>query len=104
MQNFNKEVITYYNQYCASPKITQDRRIKRNYINNLASIKEFNKNPFINNNGKKINFFNAETQSYMIVENKNKSIDIYISINGFWCHQKHLLNKNNCKSFEKIIS
>ena len=43
MQNFDREVITYYNQYCASPKITQDRRIKRNYINNLASIKQFNK-------------------------------------------------------------
>ena len=92
MQDFNYDVISYYNQYCASPKITQNRRIKRNYINNLASIKQFNKNPFLNN-GKNIKFLNTPTQSYMFVENKDKSVDIYILIKGFWCHQKHC-NKN----------
>ncbi len=39
MQDFNYNVIHYYNQYCASPKTTQDRRIKRNYIMYLASIR-----------------------------------------------------------------
>ena len=58
MQDFNYDVVSYYNQYYASAKTTQNRRIMRNYLNNQQSIKEFNKNPFINNSsGKKFNFY-----------------------------------------------
>lgn len=39
MQDFNYNVISYYNQYTASAKTTQNRRIKRNYENYLATLK-----------------------------------------------------------------
>ena len=39
MQDFNYNVVSYYNQYNASAKTTQNRRIKRNYDNYLASLK-----------------------------------------------------------------
>ena len=55
MQDFNFDVYSYYNQYYASPYVTQQRRILRNYLNNQQSIKEANQNPFLNNNGKKFN-------------------------------------------------
>ena len=103
MADFNYDVISYYNQYYASAKTTQNRRIMRNYLNNQASIKKSNKNPFMNNAGKKFNFFYSYAQNFMIVENKNNSIDIFILINKCWCHQSHLPDKNNCKVLENIV-
>jgi hypothetical protein len=94
MQQFNYDVYSYYNQYCASEKVTQNRRIMRNYINNQQSVKKFNENPFINNKNKKFNFLYTYGQNYMIVENENKTIDIFISINKSWCHMKHIKNCN----------
>ena len=99
MQQFDYNVYSYYNQYYASAKVTQDRRLLRNYYNNQTSIAAFNKNPFINNKGKKFNFLYTNQQNYRFIENKDKSIDVYIYINKCWCHMKHYLNKDDCKNF-----
>ena len=90
MRDFDIDVITYYNQYYASEKTTQNRRIMRNYLNNQQSIKEFNKNPFLNNKNKKFKFLYTYAQNYMIIENENNSSDIFILINKSWCHMKHI--------------
>ena len=100
-QTFDYDVISYYNEYCASAKVTQNRRIMRNYINNINATKQYNKNPFINSN-KKYNFLYTYAQTYMIVEDKNK-IDIYILINKNWCHQNTITNKNNCDVLRNLI-
>jgi hypothetical protein len=101
-KDFEADVYLYYNQYYASPWVTQQRRIMRNYINNNNSIKKSNKNPFFNNKNRKFNFIYGEGETYMIIENSNKSIEIYIWINNGWCLQKNL-NKINCKVLENII-
>ena len=100
-QDFNYDVLAYYNQYYASPKVTQNRRIMRNYINNVNATKQFNKNPFMNSN-KKYNFLYTYAQNYMVVEDKNK-IDIYILINKCWCHQNTITDKKNCEVLRNII-
>jgi hypothetical protein len=109
--DFTIDVYTYYNEYCASPKVTQNRRILRNYLNNNQTIKESNKNPFINNKGKQFYFFNSEVQSYMAIEyttnlipNKpQNSIDIFIRINSHWCLVHHVPNKNACLQFQEFL-
>ena len=100
-QTFDYDVISYYNQYCASPSVTQNRRILRNYINNVNTTKQYNKNPFINKN-KKYNFLYTYSQTYMIVEENNK-IDIYILINNCWKHQNTIIDKKNCQVLSTII-
>ena len=87
--DFTVDVYTYYNQYYASPYVTQQRRILRNYINNNNTIKQNNINPFINNKNIKFNFVYGEAETYMVVQNANKSIDIYIKIGVNWCLQRH---------------
>ena len=101
--DFEYNVIHYYNEYCASAKITQDRRIQRNYQNNLLSIREYNRNPFFNNQGKKFNFLYTNQQNYRLIQNKDKSIDMYIFINKCWCHMKHFSGENECKQFIQLI-
>lgn len=109
--NFEADVYLYYNQYYASPKTTQNRRILRNYTNNNYSIKKWNKNPFINNKGKIFYFFQSLIQSYMVIEyttnlipNKPKgSLDVFIKINTNWCLLKHVPDKNSCKEFEHFL-
>ena len=100
-QTFDYDVISYYNEYYAPAHVTQNRRIMRNYINNVNSIKEFNKNPFINKN-KKYNFLYTYSQTYMIVEEHNK-INIYILINNCWKLQNCITNKKNCEILNNII-
>ena len=104
MQEFDYDVCAYYNQYYASPKVTQQRRIMRNYLNNQQTIKQFNQNPFLNNKSKKFNFLYTYAQNYMIIENENNSLDVFIKINSNWCHMKHINDKNNCKELDSIIS
>jgi len=102
-QTFDYDVISYYNEYCASPLVTQNRRIMRNYINNVNATKKYNKNPFINPLvNKKYNFLYTYGQTYMMVETTNK-IDIYILINNCWKHQNCITNKNNCEILNNII-
>jgi hypothetical protein len=109
--NFEADVYLYYNQYYASPKTTEYRRILRNYINNNHSIKKSNKNPFINNKGKIFYFFHSLIQSYMVIEyttnlipNKPQgSLDVFIKINTNWCLVKHVPDKNSCKQFENFL-
>jgi len=102
-QTFDYDVISYYNEYCASPRVTQNRRIMRNYINNVNATKKYNKNPFIGPFvNKKYNFLYTYGQTYMIVENSNK-IDIYILINSCWKHQNCITDKNNCEILNNII-
>lgn len=89
---FNKLVIDYYNQYHATEAETLQRRIHRNYINNNISIKQNNKNYFINNNSnKKYYFYNPPGYSYAFIEyspiNNKKKIEKYILINNCWCKQ-----------------
>jgi hypothetical protein len=102
-QTFDYDVISYYNEYYASPHVTQNRRIMRNYINNVNTTRKYNKNPFIGPLvNKKYNFLYTYGQTYMIVENNNK-IDIYILINNCWKHQNCITNKNNCEILNNII-
>ena len=90
---FDYDVVSYYNEYYASPYITQYRRILRNYINNVNATKEFNQNPFINKN-KKYNFLYTNGQTYMFIENNNSNIiNKYILINNCWRLQKILHKK-----------
>ena len=93
-QTFDYDVLSYYNEYCASARVTQNRRIMRNYINNVNATKQYNKNPFINSN-KKYNFLYTAGQTYMFVKDGSK-IDIYILINKCWNHQKCIIEKKNC--------
>jgi len=103
--DFNYNVISYYNEYSASAKITQNRRILRNYKMYQDSLKKSNKNPFINNNNKKFNFLYTNQQTIMIVESSNVCIDMYILINKCWCKLRHFSDINNCKEYiNKILS
>jgi hypothetical protein len=101
-QTFDYDVLSYYNQYYASPRVTQNRRIMRNYINNSNTTKKYNINPFINNKNKKYNFLYTYGQTYMIVEESNKII-IYILINNCWKYQNCITNKYNCNVLDYII-
>jgi hypothetical protein len=101
-RDFTRNVYTYYNQYCAPPKITQERRILRNYINNQNSIKKSNINPFFNNKNKIFNFLYTEELTYMLIQNSNKSVDTYILINNQWCPFRRF-NGINCKELENFL-
>jgi hypothetical protein len=101
-QDFEADVLLYYNQYYASAKVTQDRRIMRNYINNQNSIKQSNKNPFFNNKNTKFNFIYGYGQTYMVVQYANKSVAIYIKIDTHWCLQRYL-PKVDCKELANIL-
>lgn len=99
MADFNYDVYSYYNQYTASPYVTQQRRILRNYYNNNLSVKKFNKNPFLNSNNK-INFLYTFAENYMIIE-KNNKLYIYLWINNVW---NFAGCTNNCNAIKRIIS
>ena len=87
---FDAQIYTYYNQYCASPSVTQQRRILRNYYNNQLSINSSNKNYLINKY-KKIYFLYINLNSYMFIQDLiTKKIDKYLLINKCWI-------KCNCK-------
>ena len=101
MQAFNYDVYSYYNQYCASPAVTEKRRILRNYENNNKTIEQSMQNPFLNSSGKKFNFLYTYGQNYMIVQYGNNS-DVYIQINKSWCKLKHYDN-TNCNEFKEFI-
>jgi len=87
--DFEYNVYFYYNQYFASPKTTQDRRIMRNYLNNLESIKKSNQNPFMNNKGKKFYFYYVNNQTYMIIQEES-NVRTFININKNWCQVKNI--------------
>lgn len=99
--DFTYDVYHYYNEYCASPKTTQNRRIMRNYLNNVETTKQYNKNPFINS-GKKFNFLYTNGGSYMFVESNN-STDMYIKINSSWCLMGKFSKDISCKKIEELI-
>lgn len=90
---WNYDVLSYYNQYYASPYETQQRRIMRNYINNQNTIRESNKNNYINNQGKKFSFFYTLTQSYMLIQYTlpgQDYADLFTVVNGVWQHVKRI--------------
>jgi len=90
---WNYDVLSYYNQYYASPYETQQRRIMRNYINNQNTIRESNKNNYINNQGKKFSFFYAQTQSYMLIQYTlpgQDYADLFTVVNEVWQHVKRI--------------
>ena len=104
MQDFNYDVYAYYNQYYAPAAVTQQRRILRNYHSNNQTIRQFNRNPFINNQGKIYNFLYTYSQNYMFVQdNRNNVTDMYIYINSGWCMMKRFKSKIDCKEFENIV-
>ena len=94
MKDFNYDVYAYYNQYYASPYVTQQRRILRNYYSNNQTIKESNKNVFINNNSQKINFLYTFSENYMIIE-KNNKLHIYLWVDNIW-RFAGCTNKDKC--------
>jgi hypothetical protein len=88
IQDFNYDVYSYYNQYCASPRVTQNRRVMRNYLSNQNEVKKFNQNPFLNNKNKTFNFLYTNEQTYMFVK-ENNILSTYILINNNnWCLQR----------------
>ena len=103
--DFDIDVIIYYNQYYATEKETQQRRIMRNYLSNQETIKKSNQNPFINNAGKKFNFLYTYAQNYMIVTDTIKNtVTVYIRINNSWCTLRHMKNNlASCIEIGKII-
>ncbi len=103
MADFNYDVIAFYNQYYASPKTTQRRRLLRNYISNNQVIKQYNQNPFINNKGKTFNFLYTYDQNYMIVQTK-ETTTLYIYINKCWCKMGIFDNKTECYKFITLIN
>jgi hypothetical protein len=102
MQTFNYDVYSYYNEYYASPAVTEKRRSMRNYQSNNETIKKSNANPFLNNKGKKFNFLYTYAQNYMIVQDSN-STDVYILINKSWCKLKHFSNYMDCDQVKEFI-
>lgn len=103
MADFNYDVVSFYNQYYAPAHTTQRRRVLRNYINNNESIKKFNKNPFMNNNGKTFNFLYTYDQNYMIEQTK-ETTKLYININKCWCKMGIFNNKTDCYKFIYFIN
>ena len=89
MRDFDIDVVIYYNQYYASEKTTQNRRIMRNFINNQESIKKANQNPFMNKQGKKFYFYNVNNQMFMIIQ-EGCNIRTFININKNWCQIKNM--------------
>jgi len=100
--DFTADVYLYYNQYYAPAKVTQERRILRNYINNQISIKKSNINPFFNNKNKKFNFLYTNNLTYMLIQYTNKSIDTYILVVNMWCPFKRF-NGINCNELKKFL-
>lgn len=100
--NWTYDIYRYYNEYYASPKTTQDRRLRRNLNLNNADIALSNKNPFINNRGLKF-YFSYPYETYMYVEHQpqgnKKRINQYIKINSCWCHQKTYMVSKDCVLF-----
>lgn len=97
------DVLSYYNQYYATPYETQQRRIMRNYINNQNTIRESNKNNYINNQGKKFSFYYAQTQNYMLIQYTlpgQNYADLFTVVNGVWNRVKRI---PNYKCGQKII-
>jgi hypothetical protein len=94
MEDFNYDVYAYYNQYCASPYVTQQRRILRNYLMTQNDIKVANKNNFINNADKKFYFFYTLTNNFMLIVYENKGYaDLFMVVNKTWNFVRKI---NNC--------
>lgn len=102
---FEKQIYTYYNQYCASPKTTQDRRIMRNYLSNQQSIKQWNRNPFTQNKNKKYYFQYEQGGTYMYIEflpvYNTKKVMKYTFTGNCWCHQNtyHIPTTENIQTW-----
>jgi len=94
MADFNYDVIAYYNQYYASPYVTQQRRNYRNYLMTQNDIKVANQNNYVNNADKKFYFFYTLTNNYMLIVYQNKGYaDLFMVVNKTWNHVKRI---NNC--------
>lgn len=92
---WNYDVLSYYNEYYATPYETQQRRIMRNYNNNQKTIADSNKNNYTNNQGKKFCFLYTQTQNYMLVQYTDpgkKYADLFMVVNGVWQHVKRMQN------------
>jgi hypothetical protein len=94
MEDFNYDVIAYYNQYYASPYVTQQRRNLRNYLMTQNDIKVANQNNYVNNQDKKFYFFYTLTSNFMLIVYQNKGYaDLFMVVNKTWNYVKRI---NNC--------
>jgi hypothetical protein len=92
---FDYDVLAYYNQYYASPYVTQQRRNLRNYLMTQNDIKVANQNNYTNNQGKQFYFFYTLTQSFMLIKYTNQNYaDLFTVVNKTWQHVKRI---TNCK-------
>jgi hypothetical protein len=80
-QPFSEQIYTYYNQYCASPAVTQQRRIMRNYLSNNQVIKQYNQNPFLANPNRQYYFQGNK----MFIKIRNDVIK-FIKTGSVWCY------------------
>ena len=80
-QPFSEQIYTYYNQYCASPAITQQRRVMRNYLSNNQVIKQYNQNPFLANPNRKY-YFQGNKMFIQIGNTVNR----FIRTGSVWCY------------------
>ncbi len=110
--NWNYDVIHYYNEYFASPQVTQNRRIQRNYQMYQQNLKESNKNVFQNPN-KQFRFYYRTFQPLMFVYEPRfqpnlQKMTIYKKIDTCWCLQKELEydknDVNSCKLVREAVA
>ena len=93
MEDFNYDVIAYYNQYYASPYVTQQRRNLRNYLMTQNDIKVANQNNYVNNQDKKFYFFYTLTSNFMLIVYQNKGYaDLFMVVNKTWNYVKRINN------------
>jgi len=85
-QTFQQQIYTYYNQYCASPALTQRRRIMRNYLSNNEVIKQYNTNPYTANPNVKYYFLDGK----MYIQ-KGNILSRYIRTGSVWCYNKEII-------------
>ena len=81
-QPFSEQIYTYYNQYCASPAITQQRRIMRNYLSNNQVIKQYNQNPFLANPNRQYYFQGNK----MFIKIGADIVIKFIKTGSIWCY------------------
>jgi hypothetical protein len=80
-QSFEEQIYTYYNQYCASPALTQQRRIMRNYLSNNQVIKQYNQNPFMANPNRQYYF-----QGNKMFIKIGNTVTRFIKTGSVWCY------------------
>jgi hypothetical protein len=99
--SWDYDVLHYYNQYCATEKETQNRRVARNYAMYQADLKKQNQSMIQTKNGIRTYFFYTYLYSYMVHEypevNGLRKNVVYLRLpnQNCWCLQRTILLKEN---------